>query len=106
MNPLAPSRKNFAFDVLRLVVLGVIAWWLIKGDYSLSAVGVSTGVSLLIVAVSHFVRRLAFPQINLLVLAVKAMESSTGAALVFCAIVYFLVAVVNLQGGLLVGMLK
>ncbi|MFA7242373.1 MAG: hypothetical protein WC091_19850 [Sulfuricellaceae bacterium] len=106
MSNLNSSYKDYALDVLRLIVLGLIAWWLIKGDYSLSAVYVSIGVSLLIVAVSHFTRRLAFPRISLYTLAQTAAREPLGAALVFCGVVYFLVALVNLQGGLLVGMLK
>jgi hypothetical protein len=96
---------RIGMDFLRLTVLFGLSYALLRGDYSLNTLAISTGVSLFIVALSHLNRRVLFYRIEVQSLALKAAENPVGAGLVFCAIIYFLVALVNLQGGLLIGML-
>lgn len=80
----------FKRDTLRLVALFVLGIILTQADISLTAVAFSAGVVLILAALSHVIRRVLFPRLDLQELGLKAMESPVGAGLAFGSIVFLL----------------
>lgn len=97
--------KRLGWDVIRLAFFLACAWYLIKGDFSLSTMMVSTGYALAIAAITHVSRRVFMPRLDIQVIALQAAEHPIGAAIVFAAVVCLMTALINLQGGLLLALL-
>lgn len=99
--------KRALHDVFRVSVLFVVAWLLVAyadiaarvlNAPALSPWGMFTGLALFGVALSHVLRRLMFPYIDLRISARMAMESSIGSGLVFLGVCLVLYAFIGLLG--------
>lgn len=90
--------KRFFVDLVRVVLLiGLTGVLLYLADPANVVVFQAMGIAVFLVGCTHLTRRVLFHRLDLQVIAQKAVEDGNGAAaLVFAAIVYFLVQVIDL----------
>lgn len=86
-------------DVLRIFALMVLAGvTLYLLDHANAVVFQAALIGMFIVGVSHVIRRILFPRLDIQTIALKAIaDQNWPAAIIFCAVVYFLVHVMTLS---------
>ena len=88
-------------DAMRISMMAILAaallLWLGNGlgDSSWRVVAFSAGAVLFVAGLSHITRRVLFHRIDIQDFAIKAAETSLGAAISFAAVVYFLTVLVQ-----------
>ena len=98
------KHKTDASRVVIVACLGALSLWLSSlhlPDSALSPLCASTALVLFITALSHVLRRVLFPQIDLQAYARKALENPMSAALVFAAVVCLIGTLIGVSVGLL-----
>lgn len=78
--------KTLSRELVRLLPIAGVAGLILVPDSSSSVVLFSIGITLALVGLSHIIRKLLFPYIDMEVFAKKALESPAGAATVFASI--------------------
>lgn len=91
--------QRFILDLVRVgVLVGLVGFGLYLLDPSNVVVFQSLGIAIFMVGGTHLTRRLLFNRIDLQSIArIAVEEGSIPAAIVFCAVVFFLVAVMFLS---------
>jgi hypothetical protein len=89
-------------EMKRIIPMLLIAAMILIPDAGSFVVLYSIGITIALGAVSHIMRKLLFPYVNLKDLAFKAMESPIGAGMVFFSIT-LLLAVFVIAGVVLLG---
>jgi hypothetical protein len=89
---------RYATDLLRVGILMVLTGiMLYVADPANAVVFQAMGIGLFLVGTSHLTRRILFPQLNLQTIALGAVrDNNFAAAIVFAAIVYFLVKIMEI----------
>lgn len=90
-------------DLLRVsVLLLAVGALLYQMDESNIVVFQAGLIGVFLVGVTHLTRRILFPNLDLQAIAIKAIqENSVPGVIIFCAIVYFLVSVLQISVGVL-----
>lgn len=86
-------------DVVRVLLLivasGMALWWF---DVANAVVFQASLIGVFVVGMSHVTRRILFPNLDLQAIALKAIaDQNWPAAIIFCAVVFFLVEVMTLS---------
>lgn len=95
MNFLAKLFGNrHLFDFYQALPLLVVAGLILVPDSGSMVVLYAIGISVLVSSVSHLIRKILFPYLDLEVYAKAALESPIGAAVVFASIVLILAVII------------
>ena len=91
--------KRVYVDLIRIGILLVLSGVLLYlADPANVVVFQAMGIAVFLVGGTHFTRRVLFNSLDLQLIATRAIdEANFPAALVFCAIIYFLVQVIDLS---------
>lgn len=82
-------------EAKRLIPMLLIAAMILVPDTGSFVVLYSLGITIVISAVSHIIRKILFPYIDLKSFASKALETSTGAGMVFFSISLILSVIIG-----------
>jgi hypothetical protein len=82
------------FDLYQALPLFAIAGLILVPDSGSMVVLYAIGISILVSSVSHIIRKVLFPYLDLELFAKKALESPVGAAVVFASIVLILAVII------------
>lgn len=94
------NLKRDFFFILRIVpILGFAAIFLVD-DKSASVLTYVIAITLVLIALSHIVRKLLFPYIDLRDAWEKANDTPVGAAIVFASICYLMSTFINISTAL------
>jgi uncharacterized membrane protein len=77
-------------ELFRSIPLAIVGLGILIPDSSSSVVLFAVGISIVLVLVSHVLRKLLFPYLDMEELVNKAKETPAGAAMVFIAICWVL----------------
>lgn len=81
--------------LLLLVLVGFTLYWI---DPTNTVVFQASLIGIFLVGGTHLTRRILFPNLDLQLIAKEAIkENNISGTLIFCAIIYFLVSVMNLS---------
>lgn len=86
--------SHHMFDIYQALPLLAIAGLILVPDSGSMVVLYALGISLLVSSVSHIVRKVLFPYVNLQAFTDKALESPVGAAIVFFSVVMILAVII------------
>lgn len=81
-------------ELYRSLPLFVVAGFILVPDAGSMVVLYAIGISILVSSVSHIIRKVLFPYLDLEVFANKAAESPLGAAIVFFSITMILAVII------------
>ena len=77
-------------ELQRIIPLLAVMGLILIPDSSLPIMIFVIGASVMVAGMSHLLRKILFPYLNLESLIRKAEENSIAAAIIFCAIIYML----------------
>lgn len=83
-----------AIELVRAIPLLGIAGLILIPDNGSMVVLYALGITLLVTACSHIIRKVLFPYIDMQVFAEKSLESPTAAAIVFSAVSFLLAVII------------
>lgn len=91
--------KRFMVDFLKVLILMVLVGvMLYLADPANIVVFQAMGIAIFLVGGTHLTRRILFHRLDLQAIALEAIkEQNFPAAIIFCAVVYFLVQVIDLS---------
>lgn len=89
------SKQGILKELTRFLPLAAVAGLILIPDTGSFVVLYAIGIAISISAVSHAIRKILFPYIDLQDIAFKASDTSIGAAIVFAAILGLLAVIIS-----------
>jgi len=86
---------NLKREAVRLLPVMAVAGLILIPDSSSAVVWFAMGISLLLVGMSHLLRKFLFPYLDLERFAEKASETAVGAAIIFASVAYILSTIIS-----------